>query len=59
MEETELPPEQEIFIRKLVRKDVKKIMRAERAKVGIYSTDEEYDPQGEYLMDEKIIYGSS
>lgn len=54
-----LPPEEEIYMRKMIRKDVKTMIRKERERDGIYSEGEYYDPNGEYRMDDKIIYGSS
>jgi len=56
---TEIPPEEEIWVRKMIRKDVKVMIRKERERLNIYSEDEYYDPRGEYRMDDRIIYGSS
>jgi hypothetical protein len=54
----ELPPGEEIWVRKMIRKDVKVMIRKERVEDGIYSEGEEYDPYGDYRMDDRIIYGS-
>lgn len=59
LDKNDLPAEEEIWVRKMIRKDVKVIIRKEREADGIYSEDEYYDPRGEYRMDDKIIYGSS
>ena len=54
-----LPIEQEIYLRKIIRKDVKEIIRLERRENGEKSEDE-WDPWDEEArMDDKVIYGSS
>jgi hypothetical protein len=54
-----IPPEEEIFVRKMIRKDAKDMIRIEREQDGIYSDDETADPYGWHRMDTKVIYGSS
>lgn len=55
----ELPPEEEIYMRKMIRKDVKRMIRKERKQQGIYSDGEYYDPYNMHYLDDKVIYGSS
>ena len=56
---TELPVEQEIFLRKMIRHDVKEMVRIERRENGEQS-EGEWDPWDEdNRMEDKLIYGSS
>ena len=55
---TEFPPEQEIFLRQMIRHDVKEMVRIERRENGEQS-DGEWDPwDDDNIMEDKLIYGS-
>jgi hypothetical protein len=54
-----LPPEEEVWVRKMIRKDVKEMIRIEREHEGRDSDGEVWDPDGAHRMDDKVIFGSS